>query len=203
MENAEQLFQGYSLVLSRLLNEQDDEYINVSTLSEAIADGQKNSDALITAFSTVTQELESIDSAKAERLRMIQIVSISLAVMKFFFIMHHFMRQLSESDAVAEEARAETQEILDTVNEELFFLDKQQQLNTQHSKELSAMLAQDDLAGQSFKQVLANIVSAKDLAVAQEYIDSLFNPRVHADLIKDLKPLNKFKVNIKQKKWTI
>ena len=198
INKAEQLWLPYNTILSRLLNEQVDEYINVATLSEAIAYGQNNSEALIASLATVTQNLESVASAKAERLRTIQIIGISLAVINFFFIMMHFMRQLSESDAVIDQARGETQEILDTVNEGLFLLDKEQMLSSQHSKELASMLGEDNLAGQSFREVLANLVSAKDLLIAQEYIDSLFNPRVHADLIKDLNPLNEIKINIKQ-----
>lgn len=198
INQAKELWKPYAVLLQTLLDEQIDEYIDVGALSQAITYGQLNSQPLINELNALTFELESIASQKATRLRIIQIVGISLAIINFFIIMFHFMRQLSESDAVIDQARGETKEIMDTVNEGLFLLNNQQLIGTQFSKELIVMLGDENIAGKSFSELLENLVSNKDLEIAKEYVDSLFNPRVHVDLIQDLNPLTEIKVNIGQ-----
>lgn len=45
--------------------------------------------------------------------------------------MFHFLRQLRESDEKTDSALKENQEVLDTVNEVLFLLDKDQKIGSQ------------------------------------------------------------------------
>jgi hypothetical protein len=48
--------------------------------------------------------LESKASAKATRLRLIQTIGISLAVLNFLIILFHFLRQLKTSDRLVDSA---------------------------------------------------------------------------------------------------
>ena len=54
----------------------------------------------------------------------------------------HFLGHLRRNDKALEAAREETTNILDTVNEGLFLLDKQLRIGTQHSAKLREMFSE-------------------------------------------------------------
>jgi len=153
---------------------------------------------LLTLMNDLTISLEQVATSKATRLRTIQTIGISLAILNFLFIMLHFVRQLRESDAVIEKARNETTEILQTVNEGLFLLDNQLIIGDQHSDKLRDIFGQDTFAGQSFQELIGNIISEKDAETAKSFIELLFDPKIKEKLIGDLNPLNMVEVNIAQ-----
>ena len=167
-------------------------------LAQAIVYGQANNLALLKLMNTLTVELESIASSKATRLRWIQTVGISLAVLNFFIIMFHFIRQLRESDEKIENARKETQEILTTVDEGLFLLDENLTIGEQHSRSLFELFNRSTIAGQSFEELIKEMVSEKDLTTAHSFVKLLFKPSVKEKLIGDLNPLNQVEVHIHQ-----
>ncbi|NRB43133.1 MAG: type IV pili methyl-accepting chemotaxis transducer N-terminal domain-containing protein, partial [Pseudomonadales bacterium] len=196
LAQASTLWLPYKQHLTALLDTHIEGYVEVMALSQAITYGKENNAALLEKMNKLSMELEDIANAKAMSLRNIQLGGISLAVINFLIIMFHFMRKLTESDDIIDASRAETKQILDTVNEGLFLLDEHQHIGNQHSLELLEILGQEDVAGKSFNALLANMVSRKDLETAQDFVDSLFNPRVLPELIQDLNPLEEVQVNI-------
>ena len=163
----------------------------------AVNYGREYNLKLLKLMNTLTVDLEKVASSKADVLRIIQTVGISLAILNFFIIMFHFLRQLKESDEKIEAARQETQEILDNVNEGLFLLDENLCIGNQYSEELISILGSDsNIAGQSFHKVLQGIVSEKDLNTAQSFIQLLFDKRKKQKLLSDLNPLRKIEVHI-------
>ncbi len=167
-------------------------------LQQAIVYGQANNLALLKLMNTLTVELERIASSKATRLRWIQTVGITLAVINFFIIMFHFIRQLKDSDEKIDRARKETQEILTTVDEGLLLLDENLVIGEQHSDSLLQLFNRSAFAGQSFEDLIKEMVSEKDLTTAQSFIKLLFKPSVKEKLIGDLNPLNCVEVHIYQ-----
>ncbi|HET6829348.1 MAG TPA: type IV pili methyl-accepting chemotaxis transducer N-terminal domain-containing protein, partial [Ramlibacter sp.] len=61
--------------------------------------------------------VESAARTKATRMRQIQVLAIVLALLNFVYIVFKFLRRLNASDQVAEAARRETEDILNTVTE--------------------------------------------------------------------------------------
>lgn len=171
-------------------------------LSQAVAYGRQHNLDILRLMNQLTVDLESVASSKATRLRLIQTVGISLAVLNFFIIMFHFVRQLRESDEKIEEARQETQEILDTVNEGLFLLDNEQIIGAQFSEELLRIFGRQDIAGQHFSSLLKDIVSEKDLGTAKSFVRLLFDSRKKEKLIGSLNPLRQIEVHIPQEDGT-
>lgn len=139
--------------------------------------------------------LEYEASRRAMRLRIIQVTGICLALLNFFVILFHFIRNLSESDARAELARKETQEILETVNEGLFLLDSDFRIGSQHSAALNRIFRRDSLAGVNLIELLRGIVPDATLNVARDYISLFFGNRVNQNLVEDLNPLNEVEVH--------
>lgn len=167
-----------------------------SALAVAVSFARTHNITILTAMNELTISLEQVAASKATRLRAIQTLGICLAIINFLFIMFHFVRQLRDSDKVIERARRETSEILETVNEGLFLIDKNLVIGEQHSAKLSEVLGKQEFAGQSFQTLLENIVSAKDAQTARGFIDLLFDQKIKEKLIGDLNPLNNVEVNI-------
>jgi len=167
-------------------------------LSLAIAYGKQTNLDLLVLMNRLTVDLESIASSKATGLRIIQTIGITLAVINFFIIMFHFLRQLREGDEKIELARKETQEILDTVNEGLFLLDDTLTIGEQHSQALVDIFNSDAIAGQTFHSLMDQVVSEKDLETAKSFIQLLFKPSVKERLTADLNPLNEIEIHLRK-----
>lgn len=144
---------------------------------------------LLNWMNDLTTELEVIATAKASRLRWIQSIGISLALINFIFILFHFIRKLRASDEAIESARRETDDILLTVKEGLFLLNPDMTMGSQYSIALEGMLNQQNLAGKSFIELLNQRISEETLALTQDYIQLLFQGKVKENLITSLNPL--------------
>lgn len=169
---------------------------DADTLNETIAFARENNLLLLKLMNDLTVSLEQVASSKATRLRIIQTIGISLALLNFFIIMFHFLRQLRESDAKVEEARRETTEILETVNEGLFLLSSDYQIGSQYSAALETMFARKDIGGVTFEELLGDIVSSKNMDTAKRFVALLFRKDIKGNLIGDLNPLKEIEVNI-------
>ncbi len=154
---------------------------------------------LLGLMNSLTLNLEQVAASKASRLRTIQTVGLTLAIINFLFIMLHFVRQLRTSDVIIEQARKETTEILQTVTEGLFLVDKNMRIGAQHSAKLIEIFGVHDIAGQSFQQLLEKMISEKDAETARGFIELLFDRKVKEKLIGSLNPLNLVQVNIAQR----
>ena len=146
----------------------------------------------------LTVALEKGASARAERLRLIQVAGISLALINFVIILFHFIRKLGEGDRRTEAARRETQEILDTVKEGLFLLGADGRIGGQYSASLSDILHREVKPGDDFFAVLGGMVPDAMLRTARSYVELLFAGRVRENLVGDLNPLNRLEILVER-----
>lgn len=197
IEQAKQLWQPFDTMLVGLINSVGDGVVDLQLLNKTIDYARVNNLALLKLMNDLTVELEQVASSKASRLRWIQTVGISLAIINFLIILFHFLRQLRESDAEINAARRETAEILETVNEGLFLLDKDFVIGNQYSKALEDMLGSRTIAGAKFSDIITDIISPKDLEAAHGFVGLLFKPKVKEKLIQDLNPLNEVQVSLR------
>lgn len=157
-----------------------------------------NNLSLLEQMNFLTTALEHVASDKANRLRLIQMTGITLALVNFLIILFHFIRQLRESDSMAEAARRETKDILESVSEGLLLLDRDLKIGTQHSKSLETIFNRQDLGGKSFLEVLRELVPEKVYKEASDYIEVLFKKHVNVKLVASLNPLDKVHVFFEQ-----
>ena len=124
--------------------------------------------------------------------------SLMIFVSIAFWIMFHrfYIRRLSEADSDTEEALAEIEDIMNTVNEGLFLLDDNLNLGHQYSRALENILRRENVAQINLRNLLERIISPSDFATVNAFIKQLFNPRVKQKLIHDLNPLDRIKVNL-------
>lgn len=140
--------------------------------------------------------LKGIIQLNTDRLRLVQVFGIGIAFLLFLSIVFGALRQLSRADVRLAKAREQTAEILATVNEGLFLIDRNLVIANEYSDELENIIQQSKLGGKTLPQVLENIVPAKDLEDTKTFIDQLYSDWVVEDLIADLNPLKRLKVQL-------
>ena len=192
LQTAQQIWAPYKTAIEQIQPLPGD----AAAVLKALSLARQHNLSLLKLMNDLTVSLEQLASSKATRLRAIQTVGIGLAIINFLIIMFHFVRQLRESDEVIEKARKETSEILETVNEGLFLIDRNLVIGEQHSAKLASVLGEQQFAGMSFQTLIENIVSARDGETARGFIDLLFDPKIKEKLIGDLNPLILVEVNL-------
>lgn len=150
---------------------------------------------LLKLMNGLTTRLAALAQDKASHLRAIQTGGIVLALLNFAFILFHFIRKLRRSDAEAETARRETTEILDTVNEGFFLLDRDMRIGSQYSRALSEIIRKPLSGEEDFIHLFEDIADAETLGVAREYLGLLFEDRIRERLTTDLNPLERVEVH--------
>lgn len=202
LQQAGEIWQRYRSLIGTVVYSSFDDDMTAEDLIEAtnraITYGRENGDQLVTAVLTFAEAVKESAQNKAYLLRMFQVVGISLAVINFFIILFHFIRKLGTSDRAAAQARQETDEILGTVNDGLFLLDKKFRIGSQYSASLVTLFQSSNLAGTDFFQLLSGMVSQKVQDTAREFVEVLFSNHVNADLMGDLNPLEQVELTLMQ-----
>lgn len=194
LDDINTLWQPYRLMISPIIYASYNTKLNRDDLLEqvnsALTVGVKNNKDLLISLNEFTYVIEGKASHKAKKIRIIQAVGITLALVNFILILFHFIRKLRYSDQQVDNAQQETNEILTTINDGLFLLDRQYHIGLQHSTSLIKLLGRDNLAGKDFLSLLKPLVSEDTLKTAQEYLDMMFSSHVNPDLMRDLNPLD-------------
>lgn len=178
--------------ISKAIDHQEHpESIDVQT---ALTKSNANNVRLMQLAEDLTQLIESSAAERTKNLGTLQTVAIGLALGSFLFIVFYTLRSLRRSDRFAELARAETEQIMATVREGLFLIDRNGTVGSQRSRHLETVFPGSLPPGSDFLQVLESLVSDETLQSAREYIGLLFNKRVKAALLKSLNPLQRVEI---------
>jgi len=147
------------------------------------------------AFKTVSEQLETTSKSRGTMLKAAQVVAIVLALGMLVGILSYFGGTLRREEQISANARKETENILRTVNEGLFLLDRRSCVGTERSLALASIFRRQDLDGLPFDDLLRDIVPEKTLRTAQEYVELLWGERVNEKLVKTINPLNEVEVH--------
>jgi HPt (histidine-containing phosphotransfer) domain-containing protein len=155
----------------------------------------KHNKQLAAHTTELTRLFQTESAARANLTRITQAVAIVVAIGLFVAILFYFVRNLNTEEAVANRARKETQDILRTVNEGLFLLDRELKIGTERSLALKDIFRRQDLDGLTFQELLRQIVPEKTLRTAMDYVALLWGERVNEKLVKTINPLNEVEVH--------
>jgi sensor histidine kinase regulating citrate/malate metabolism len=194
---ATKLWEPYKLLLTSLLSDAK-ETRWLGQLAEAVAYGRENNLTLLVLMDDLAKELERLTIMKVARLRIIQTAALIMAFLFPFIIMIHFIRQLQRSYTIAQNARAETANILNTVQEGLFLLDDNATIGSQYSTATKTIFDREEIADLTLYDILRDIVTEQDMQLTEDYITLLFGGRVNEKLITDINPLNQVEVNLER-----
>ena len=167
-------------------------------VSDAIEVGSEISPKLLSLMDRLSTHLQDEAAGRAEQLRLVQTAAIGMALLLFVVIVLYFGRKLRNEELIASEAQRETDNILETVKEGLFLLDRDMKIGTEHSKALRTIFRRSDFANMKFDRLLKDIVPEKTLAVATDFIGLLWSNRVNEKLVKTLNPLSEVEVHFEK-----
>lgn len=179
---------------------------NGSELNAAGRDLKRTVDQLLIAQAKSSQQLRSslVDLAAALRnavirngssLRSLLLGGTGLALM-LLALMLYFAVRARQSSAAAALAERQVSDILATVREGLFLIDRDGVIGDAHSASLSELLHVSAPAGQRFEELLEPLVDDKTLQAATRFLALLWKERVHEDLIESVNPLSQIEVRI-------
>lgn len=140
--------------------------------------------------------VESAARTKATRMRQIQVLAIVLALLNFVYIVFKFLRRLNASDQVAEAARRETEDILNTVSEGLLLVRADGTLGGQFSAAVPRLFMRMVAAGESFQRLLEEMLDTQRAEEARHYLQLMFDPKVKPALLGQLDPLREVPIRI-------
>ena len=195
IDEAKIIWQPYSDAIAKVIAASGTAAMAQNLDAAIIFAGNKNL-TLLKLMNDLTVNLEQVATHQATVLRYIQTGGITLAIINFLIILFHFIGELRQNDKFLEDARKETTDILDTVNEGLFLLDKDLVIGEQQSSQLAEIFGGKDARGLNFSDLIGDLVKPKDLETAQRFVNLLFRPDVKGNLINDLNPLNQVEINI-------
>jgi len=153
---------------------------------------------LLTHINKVAVGLEQQAAQRAQRLRAVQVAGIVLALMAFAIIVFYFLRNLRRSDEALFAAEKEKDEILATVQDGLFLLDREQRIGSQYSRAVETIFRREQLGGTEFLSLLKEIVPEKTLDTARDYVRLYFGGRINEKLVDDLNPLDQVEVHFRE-----
>ncbi|WP_129641672.1 ATP-binding protein [Peristeroidobacter agariperforans] len=150
---------------------------------------------LSTVLASLSNQVEAHSRKQTDTLRYIQIGGMVAALLLLGAIFLFFARNLRKEEASSNRQRKETQDILRTVNEGLFLLDKDLKLGSERSMALNAIFRREDFLDLTFDKLLKDIVPEKTLRTAMDYVALLWGERVNEKLVKTINPLNEVEVH--------
>jgi len=138
--------------------------------------------------------VEAAAKTKTGRMRQIQVVAIVLALINFVYIVFKFLRRLNASDRIAEAARRETDDILQTVSEGLLLVKADGSIGTQLSASVHRLFMREIKPGEDFRRLLDSLLTKERAEEAHSYLDLLFDPKVKPTLLTQLDPLKEVQI---------
>lgn len=186
----------YHRLINQLTAEIQAGNIKIPTLNEAIAYARKHDQAILQNGQQLNFSLTNEINQKANFWRTLQFLGIVLAVVLFAAVLFIAIRKLINADAELQNANAEFNQIMSTIPEGLFLLEKDFTIGQQHSAPLESILGQTNIQGQNFLDILAPMLPESELIDTQMFIEQLYSPWVHEELVEDLNPLHRILVSI-------
>lgn len=148
-------------------------------------------------------ELVVVEDKKRNKLLKISPIAVSLiAVLLYLLAVIPQLLRLSKDKEVQVESNQQAENILNTVSEGLFLLDKDGQIGVEQSASLKQMFRRErDLDG-GFLDFIGQFVPDSSVSVAKDYLDLLYGDRVKEKLVRDLNPLNQIEITITRRDGT-
>lgn len=167
----------------------------VAAVNELNDYGAASHTQLGTIMADLAALVEAASDGDARLLKNLQVGGMVAALVLLAAIFFYFARNLRKEEIIANRARKETQDILRTVNEGLFLLDRDLRIGSERSLALNTIFRRDDFTGLTFDQLLKDIVPEKTLRTAMDYVALLWGDRVNEKLVKTINPLSEVEVH--------
>ena len=193
LDKAIALWSEYETVLSPLMVDgliTDDEIVPAS---EFIA---RNNLIMFNHMSELTRHFTQESDLQTSFLRMVQVIGITLATVNFFIILFHFIKQLKTRDDRLDLKQHESDQILSTIAEGVFLVNKNMVIGGQHSTFMTTLFHTKQISGRRLSRFLSAYFSKKTVETAMDYVQLYFKKHINTELIADVNPLKRVKALI-------
>jgi two-component system chemotaxis sensor kinase CheA len=146
-------------------------------------------------LTAIAADLQSTNLRSATELRLVMLsgLVIALALVVLVTILLS-ARQRQEGNL--RQARQQTADILRTVKDGLFLLDRNLNIGSAYSSALETLFQRKDFTGLAFESLLKNIVSERTLVTALKFVKILWAERTNEKLVKAINPLGEVEVHL-------
>jgi two-component system, chemotaxis family, sensor kinase CheA len=164
-------------------------------VNAALRTSRHNLPLLDGEFTAIAAELQATNVRSATQLRLVMLsglfIALALVVLVSLLLS---ARQRQESSLRL--ARQQTADILRTVKDGLFLLDRNLIIGAAYSSALETLFHRKDFAGLAFESLLKNVVSERTLATALKFVKILWSERTNEKLVKTINPLGEVEVHL-------
>ncbi len=173
----------------------------MSAVRDAIVQGES------IGFSAALGELRKVVAqAATKRTKLLNIAPIAvcfMALLVFLLALVPQLLRLTDDKEVAVQSNQQAENILNTVSEGLFLVDKEGQIGVEQSASLKQMFRLErDLEG-GFLEFISQYVPDGTVNVAKDYLDLLYGDRVKEKLVADLNPLTQVEISITRRDGSV
>ncbi|MEP6549034.1 MAG: ATP-binding protein [Gammaproteobacteria bacterium] len=146
-------------------------------------------------FTAIATELQSTNLRSATQLRVVMLSGLVIAL-ALVVLVSVLLSARQRQESTLRLARQQTADILRTVKDGLFLLDRNLLIGSAYSASLEALFQRKDFAGMAFEGLLKNIVSERTLATALKFVKILWAERTNEKLVKSINPLGEVEVHL-------
>ncbi|MGO9039565.1 MAG: ATP-binding protein [Steroidobacteraceae bacterium] len=146
-------------------------------------------------LAAIGSQLQSQNAHSALQLRIVMVAGLLTATALVLVVTILLNARGRQSNSLRE-ARQQTEDILRTVKDGLFLLDRNMMIGSTYSAALEKLFQRKDFAGLKFEDLLREIVSERTLLTAQKFVSVLWAERTNENLVKSINPLGEVEVRI-------
>jgi signal transduction histidine kinase/HPt (histidine-containing phosphotransfer) domain-containing protein len=166
-----------------------------SQLDEAVRFGVARHAEIAKLVASLSATVDAETQTRAAQMRLYLIAGMAGAVI-LFVVAFGLLGKAAGREQSISRAKRETDDILHTINQGLFLLDKNLNIGSERSEALERIFHRTDFEKMSFERLLRGIVPDKVLETALEYVKLMWGERVNERLIKTINPLGEVEVSI-------
>ena len=146
-------------------------------------------------FTAIATELQATNLRSAKQLRLVMLTGLVIAL-ALVVLVSVLLSARQRQDSTLRLARQQTADILRTVKDGLFLLDRNLNIGSAFSASLETLFQRKDFAGTAFENLLKNIVSERTLTTALKFVKILWAERTNEKLVKTINPLGEVEVHL-------
>ncbi|MBL4673018.1 MAG: type IV pili methyl-accepting chemotaxis transducer N-terminal domain-containing protein [Arenicella sp.] len=156
----------------------------------------KNNLKLYEVMNRLTEHFTHESEKQTSFLRLVQVAGITLATINFFIILFHFLKQLRTRDEQIEIKQHESDQILKTIGEGVFLIDKDLVIGGQHSQFLQTIFQTKRISNRRLVKFLKPHFPKKTIKTTIDFVNLYFTDHINPDLIEDVNPLKQVRAKI-------
>jgi two-component system, chemotaxis family, sensor kinase CheA len=146
-------------------------------------------------LTAIAADLQATNLRSATELRLVMLSGLVIAV-ALVVLVTILLSARQRQEGSLRQARQQTADILRTVKDGLFLLDRNLNIGSAYSSALETLFQRKDFAGLAFENLLKSVVSERTLATALKFVKILWAERTNEKLVKAINPLGEVEVHL-------